>query len=99
MYKVIGSDGKEYGPISLQQLQQWRAEGRINFQTRVLAPGATEWKPAADLPELGFAAPPGIPSAGVPASPTAFPEGQQKGLAITSFILGLISLFLCFAGP
>ena len=27
MYKIIGADGKEYGPISLEVLRQWIAEG------------------------------------------------------------------------
>jgi hypothetical protein len=99
MYKIIGSDGKEYGPISLQQLQQWRTEGRINARTRVLGPGATDWKTAADFPELGIAMPPSIPVAGVSGQLPAVPGDQQKGLAITSLVLGLVSLFLCFAAP
>jgi len=89
MYKVIGSDGKEYGPISLEQLRQWRTEGRINARTRVLGPGATEWKTASEFPELGLTSPPGIPGAGVSAQPPSLPAGEQKGLAIASFVLGL----------
>ena len=42
MYKIIGSDGKEYGPISLAQLKQWLAEGRLNHESKVLAEGETE---------------------------------------------------------
>jgi hypothetical protein len=99
MYKIIGSDGKEYGPISLEQLQQWRAEGRINARTRVLGTGGTEWKTAADFPELGFAMPPGIPVPGISPPPPALPTEQKNGLAITSFVLGLVSLFLCFFAP
>ena len=41
MYKIIGADGKEYGPITSEQLRQWMAEGRANLQTRVLPEGAT----------------------------------------------------------
>src|SRR6266496_6460414 len=95
MYKVIGSDGKEYGPISLEQLQQWRAEGRINARTRVLGPGATEWKTASEFPELGLASPPGIPGAGGSALPPSLPAGEEKCLAIASFVLGLLSM-VCF---
>ena len=95
MYKVIGSDGKEYGPISLEQLQQWRAEGRINARTRVLGPGSTEWKTAAELPELGLASPPGIPGSSVSALPPSLPAGEEKGLAIASFVLGILSM-VCF---
>ena len=33
MYRIIGGDGREYGPISLDQMRQWIAEGRVNAQT------------------------------------------------------------------
>src|SRR5512141_3002146 len=55
MYRIIGADGKEYGPISSEQLRQWIAEGRANAQTRVLAEGTTEWKPLADFLEFAGA--------------------------------------------
>ena len=97
MYKVIGSDGKQYGPISLEQMRQWIAEGRVNAQTRVQAADGGEWKPAAEFPELGLA--PAAGGAGAGAAPPALAagqaEGQQKGMAITSFVLGLLSL-VCF---
>ena len=35
MYKIIGADGNEYGPITTEQLRQWLAEGRVNAQTKV----------------------------------------------------------------
>jgi hypothetical protein len=50
MYKIIGADLKEYGPVSAEQLRQWMAEGRVNGQTKVQAADATEWKAMADLP-------------------------------------------------
>ena len=49
MYKIIGADGKEYGPITSEQLRQWMAEGRANLQTRVLPEGATEWRSIGEL--------------------------------------------------
>jgi len=27
MYKIIGADGKQYGPISIEQMRQWIADG------------------------------------------------------------------------
>jgi hypothetical protein len=93
MYRIIGADGKEYGPLSIEQMRKWITEGRINSQTRVQGAGAVEWRPAADFPELGFA-----PTAGSapPPLPAGQPPTQQKGLAITSFVLGLLSL-VCFS--
>ena len=94
MYKIVGADGKEYGPVSIERMRQWRAEGRINAQTRVQEAGATGWKTAADFPELGCAPTAGVPGPGSspPPLPTGQAAGQQNGLAITSFVLGLLSL-------
>lgn len=92
MYKIIGSDGKDYGPISIEQMRQWISEGRINAQTRVQEADATGWKLAADFPELGFARPDG---SSPPPLAAGQPPAQENGLAITSFVLGLLSM-VCF---
>jgi hypothetical protein len=34
-YFMQGGDGKEYGPVSAEQLRQWVTEGRANAQTQV----------------------------------------------------------------
>ena len=44
MYKIIGADGKEYGPITVEQLRQWIAEGRVNDNTLIQPAGASEWR-------------------------------------------------------
>jgi uncharacterized membrane protein len=70
MYKIIGADQKEYGPISADQIRQWISEGRVNGQTQVCAEGSADWKPLEMFPEFGLAAGPstaGIASPGVPA--------------------------------
>jgi hypothetical protein len=94
MYKIARADGKEYGPVGIEQMRRWRAEGRINAQTRVQEAGATAWKTAADFPELGFAPTAGVPGPGSSPPPltTGQAAGHQNGLAITSFVLGLLSL-------
>ncbi len=52
MFKIMGGDGREYGPVSGTVIRQWVAEGRANGQTRVAAEGTTEWKNLADFPEF-----------------------------------------------
>jgi hypothetical protein len=52
MYKIIGADQKEYGPVSADQLRQWVIEGRVNAQTMARAEGQTEWKPLSGFPEF-----------------------------------------------
>jgi uncharacterized membrane protein len=64
MYKIIGADGKEYGPVTAEQLRDWIAQGRANAQTKALAEGITDWKALGELPE--FAAVLGAAGAGAP---------------------------------
>ena len=45
MYRIIGADGREYGPITAAQLFEWIAEGRANALTRAKAEGTDQWKP------------------------------------------------------
>ncbi len=70
MFKILGADGKEYGPVSLSQLRQWISEGRAGAQTQVCAEGAIAWTPLQSLPEFAelFQTPPlaGLTSATVP---------------------------------
>jgi len=103
MYKILASDGKEYGPVSLEQLRQWIAEGRVNAETRVQESGAPDWKTAAEFPEIAalLAAPPppiaGPARVSAPVSPLLPVARPSKGLAITSFVLGLASFVLCLS--
>jgi hypothetical protein len=52
VYKIIGADGSEYGPVSTDQLRQWIAEGRANAQTKVQPEGSTEWTSLGALAEF-----------------------------------------------
>jgi hypothetical protein len=96
MYKIIGADQKEYGPITLDQLRQWISEGRINAQTRVLPSGATEWKTMAELPEfatiLPRPAPPLPQRAGMTPIP---PSGSTSQMAIWAMVTGIVSILCC----
>jgi predicted RNA-binding Zn-ribbon protein involved in translation (DUF1610 family) len=65
-YKIIGTDLKEYGPASAEQIRQWIAEGRVDSQTKLQAEGSGEWKRLAEVPEFAATS----PSAAPPACPT-----------------------------
>ena len=100
MYKIIGADGREYGPISLEELHQWHTQGRVNAQTRVLVTGEANWKTLADLPE--FSAPPASSPTPEPIRPlnTAAPRvsglrPRTNGFAVAGFVSGILSLFSC----
>lgn len=95
-YKIIGTDGKEYGPVSAEQLRQWLAQGRVNAQTKVQAEGSAEWKPLADITEFGDALKnrvPPLPTGASTAPPTLAAGGapsRTSGLAIASLVLGVL---------
>ena len=55
MYKIIGADQKEYGPVAAEQVRKWIAEGRANAQTRARAGESDDWKPLSDFPEFADA--------------------------------------------
>ncbi len=63
MFNIIGADGKQYGPVTSDQVRQWIREGRANGASQLQPVGGTEWKPVSALPEFadvfgGAAAPP-----------------------------------------
>ena len=57
MYTIIGGDGKEYGPVSAEQVRSWMSGGRANLQTRIKAVGGDAWNTISDYPEILGAAP------------------------------------------
>jgi hypothetical protein len=59
MYTIIGGDGREYGPVTAEQVRSWITGGRANLETKVKALGTDEWKRIADFPELSGTAPAG----------------------------------------
>ncbi len=60
MFTIIGADGKEYGPVSTDQLREWIASGRANAQTQCRRDGESAWSTLGSLPEFAasFASPP-----------------------------------------
>jgi hypothetical protein len=97
MYKLLGGDGKEYGPIPAETLKQWIAEGRAGAQTKVLAEGATEWCTVQQLPEFSgaFLAPPPLPQK--PPSESGLNQiiPYRNGPALAAYYCGVFSLIPC----
>ena len=78
MYRIIGGDGREYGPVSGDQVREWIAQGRANAETRAAGPDG-EWKALVAFPEFAdaFGAPASGSGAWVepgPAASTAHPS-------------------------
>jgi hypothetical protein len=98
MFKIIGADGREYGPVSSEVLRRWIAEGRVNSQTPAQTEGATGWKPLATFPEFaGLAVPP--PVLGTPpVLPATAPQPLKNSpMAVAGFVCSLLGLMCC--GP
>lgn len=101
MFKIIGADGKEYGPVDIAQLRAWLTEGRVDAQTLVLPAGGTEWKPLSTCPE--FAALPRMtpPTLAAPPGVLAYPM-RTNGFAVAGLIMGILSLtfgLCCYGFP
>ena len=52
MFIIIGGDGKEYGPVSADQIRSWLAGGRANLDTKAKAVGTEAWQRLGDFPEF-----------------------------------------------
>lgn len=85
MFTIIGGDGKEYGPATVEQIRSWIAAGRANLETQARALGSEEWRRLGDYAEFaGPATPPPLTSAGGAGAftvPVATPD-TATGLAL-----------------
>lgn len=95
MYKIIGADQKEYGPVSADQLRQWITEGRINAHTLIQGVGETTWRPISTFPDFassfaGAPAPFGTPPP-MGATPAAHGDSRLRAQQdITGPAVGLM---------
>ena len=96
MYKIIGADQKQYGPVSADEMGKWIAEGRVNAQTLIQAEGQTDWRTLSTYPEFAGITPP-TPS-GAPLSAGAPYSGlpQEK---IPNYLVQSILVTLCCCLP
>lgn len=97
MYKILGTDGHQYGPASAEDIRRWIAENRVNAQTPLQAEGATEWKPLDSFPEFAGASKPASPPVIAPPPPASRASNKIAAgicgilighLGIHKFILG-----------
>lgn len=83
MFIIIGGDGKEYGPATVDQVRSWLKAGRANLDTKAKALGSDEWRRLGDYVEFaGPAATPPVLDAGegsVAAGADAAPRATFAG--------------------
>jgi hypothetical protein len=95
MFKIIGADGKQYGPVSVEQIRQWLAEGRAKLETLAQAEGSADWKPLGQFPEFAATAPAGVVPPPVPPPPAAV----QSRPYVPSYLVPAILSTLCCCMP
>jgi hypothetical protein len=91
MYKIIGADQREYGPVSADDLRRWIAERRVNAQTLVWMPGMDAWRPLGSLPEFAgsFTAP------AYSATAQYAPASKTNGMALAGLIFACLGIPCC----
>ena len=101
MYKIVGVDGQQYGPVSAEEIRRWIADKRANAQTLVQMEGSPEWKPLGSFSEFASelkAIPPPIappPCAVASRASNKIPAGIC-GILLGSF--GIHKFILGYAG-
>ena len=99
MYRIIGGDQKEYGPVSAEEMRRWITERRLLGSSLVQAEGSTEWKRLALFPEFSAAlaslAP--APFSTTPGAP--LPEQRSNSMATAGLSLSCFALLCCGCAP
>ena len=102
MFSIMGGDGKEYGPVSVDQVKRWLAEGRANLDTQVKLAGEEQWRRLGDCGEITGNVPPVIdhpvfdhPADVAPESPALASRWLRLGAALLD---ELLSYFFALPG-
>jgi TM2 domain-containing membrane protein YozV len=108
MYKIVGKDGQQYGPVTAEQLRVWITENRANAQTLTQAEGSPEWKPLSAFPEFAADLKAAPPSGTAPPTITAPPfssnprASNKLPAGICGILLGALGVhkfILGYTGP
>ena len=97
MYKILGSDQKEYGPVGGDQVRLWLIERRINANTLARIEGATDWKPLSSFPE--FTSTIGIVTPTFAQEAVVVPTTGNNSMAVLGMISSCFGLLCCCGGP
>ncbi len=99
MFKIIGGDGRPYGPVSADQIRQWIAEGRANAQTLAQLEGSVEWKPLGLFPDFASSATPPVMPSMPPTPPVSPAPAFQPRQHVPSYLVPAIFSTICCCLP
>jgi uncharacterized RDD family membrane protein YckC len=95
MFIIMGGDGKEYGPVTVEQIRTWIRGGRANLETKAKALGSDEWRSLADFAE--FSSPDGLPPVIAPvAEEAADPALAHRGIRLLAALVDGFIESLCW---
>jgi len=89
MYRIVGADGREYGPVSADQIARWISEGRVNAQTLTRSEESADWKPLSTFPEFADALQAGAPGAAAPPLPTQSADQPATAILARTYTLDI----------
>ena len=97
MFTIIGGDGKEYGPVTVEQIRTWITSGRANLDTQAKALGTDEWRRIGDFAE--FSLPAGAPpvlAGAVPGATAVDPTLAHPGMRLLAALVDGFIESLCW---
>jgi hypothetical protein len=103
MYRVQGTDLKEYGPVTEKQVLEWIAENRLNAFSMAQKEGDPEWRPLSQYPEFTSAlqAQPALPPPLASAATAPDPQRAARllqGPSLALLLMGTVGLVITLSG-
>src|SRR5690348_4408684 len=94
MYRIIGVDNQQYGPVTAEQIRRWLTENRVNGQTMAQLEGTQEWKPLTSFAEFAneFKAPPPLGSPQPLATTIAAKASSKIPAGVCGILLGSLGI-------
>jgi hypothetical protein len=85
MFKILGADGKEYGPVTVDQIKKWISEGRANRETMAQKTSDSNWKPLGQFADFAdvLGGPPAVAGA-TPAVATPGPAVPAAAVSVAA---------------
>lgn len=95
-YYAIGTDGRQYGPLSDAEIRLWLADGRVSRHSRARRASESQWMALREMPEFEEATRPPYVGGGLPeGEPSAAPPSLEPRTAIPSGRPGEIDPVAC----
>jgi TM2 domain-containing membrane protein YozV len=91
MYKIVGVNGQQYGPVGAEEIRRWIAENRVNAQTLVQTEARPDWMPLGSLPEFASELKP-VPPTIAPPSPGASRASNKIPAGVCGILLGSLGV-------